>query len=176
LTPEPATSRPMDEAALNSEPGIARNYAPLVVGAILLQGCALTASTRVPQSPVLSNDVSTPTIIEVAPAVRPVRSVIGTASWYGPGFRGKKTASGTIFDDAKFTAAHKTLPLGTRVRVTNLVNGKSVEVDINDRGPFVEDRVIDLSQAAAHALGMRDRGVAPVRLDLVDRPIEQMRN
>lgn len=166
----------MDEAALNFEPGIARNYAPLVLGAMLLQGCALGAATRVQNSPVLSNDVSAPTIGEVAPAVRPVRSVIGTASWYGPGFRGKKTASGTIFDDSKFTAAHKELPLGTRVRVTNLANGKSVEVDITDRGPFIEDRIIDLSQAAAHALGMRDRGVARVRLDLLDRPIEQMPN
>jgi len=166
----------MDEAGLNFQPGVARNYAPLFLGAMLLHGCAFSASTRVQNSPVLSTDVSAPTSIEVAPAVRPARSVVGTASWYGPGFRGKKTASGTIFDDAKFTAAHKTLPLGTRVRVTNLANGKSVEVDINDRGPFIEDRVIDLSQAAAHALGMRDRGIARVRLDLLDHPIEEMRN
>ena len=106
----------MDGAALNFEPGIARNNAPLVLGAMLLQGCALSATTRVQNSPVLPNDVYTPTI-DVAPAVRPVRRVVGTASWYGPEFRGKKTASGTILDDAKFTAAHKTLPLGTRVRV-----------------------------------------------------------
>jgi rare lipoprotein A len=91
----------------------------------------------------------------------------GRASWYGPGFRGKRTASGEIFDDNKLTAAHKTLPLGTSAKVTNLSNGKSVTVEINDRGPFVDGRIIDLSQAAAHALGMVERGVAHVRIEPV---------
>ena len=70
----------------------------------------------------------------------------GTASWYGPGFHGKKTASGEIYDQTKLTAAHKTLPLGTKARVTNLDNGSAVEVEINDRGPFVDGRIIDLSR------------------------------
>ena len=97
--------------------------------------------------------------------LRPV--VTGKASWYGPGFHGKKTASGEIFDDSKLTAAHKSLPLGSKAKVTNLSNGKTVDVEINDRGPFVEDRIIDLSQAAARALGMIHRGIAKVRVDLI---------
>jgi rare lipoprotein A len=89
----------------------------------------------------------------------------GQASWYGPGFHGKKTASGEIFDQGRLTAAHKTLPLGTRAKVTNLENGNSVEVEINDRGPYVGDRVIDLSRAAANALGFVESGLTLVRIE-----------
>lgn len=92
---------------------------------------------------------------------------IGAASWYGPGFNGKKTASGEIFDETKLTAAHKTIPLGSKARVTHLGNGKSVEVLINDRGPYVEGRMIDLSHAAAKALGMIDNGIAKVQVELL---------
>ena len=92
---------------------------------------------------------------------------MGQASWYGPGFSGKKTASGDVFDEEKFTAAHKTIPLGSRAKVTNLANGKTVEVEINDRGPFVPGRIIDLSQAAAQALGIVDRGTAKVQVDVL---------
>jgi rare lipoprotein A (peptidoglycan hydrolase) len=91
----------------------------------------------------------------------------GLASWYGPGFHGKTTASGEIFHQEKFTAAHRTLPWGSRVRVTNLANGKSVEVRINDRGPFGKGRIIDLSKAAAMALGMVGAGLASVRVERV---------
>jgi rare lipoprotein A (peptidoglycan hydrolase) len=91
----------------------------------------------------------------------------GTASWYGPGFHGKKTASGEIYDQTKLTAAHKTLPLGTKARVTNLDNGSAVEVEINDRGPFIDGRIIDLSRAAAGALGLVESGTAPVRVELI---------
>jgi len=91
----------------------------------------------------------------------------GTASWYGPGFHGKKTASGEIYDQNKLTAAHKTLPLGSKARVTNLDNGSAVEVEINDRGPFVEGRIIDLSRAAARALGFVKSGTAPVQVELI---------
>jgi rare lipoprotein A (peptidoglycan hydrolase) len=91
----------------------------------------------------------------------------GTASWYGPGFHGKKTASGEIYDQNKLTAAHKTLPLGSKARVTNLDNGNAVEVEINDRGPFVEGRIIDLSRAAAGALGFVKSGTAPVQVELI---------
>jgi rare lipoprotein A (peptidoglycan hydrolase) len=91
----------------------------------------------------------------------------GTASWYGPGFHGKKTASGEIYDQNKLTAAHKTLPLGSKARVTNLDNGSAVEVEINDRGPFVDGRIIDLSRAAAGALGLVEAGTAPVRVELI---------
>lgn len=89
----------------------------------------------------------------------------GQASWYGPGFHGKKTASGEIFDQGRLTAAHKTLPLGTKAKVTNLENGNSVEVEINDRGPYVGDRVIDLSRAAAKALGFVESGLTLVRIE-----------
>jgi len=91
----------------------------------------------------------------------------GTASWYGPRFHGKKTASGEIYDQTKLTAAHKTLPLGSKARVTNLDNGSTVEVAINDRGPFVQGRIIDLSRAAARALGFVESGTAPVRVELI---------
>jgi rare lipoprotein A len=90
---------------------------------------------------------------------------VGAASWYGPGFAGRKTASGETFDDTKFTAAHKTMPLGTKARVTHLGNGRSVEVMINDRGPYINGRMIDLSRAAAKALGMIENGVAKVRIE-----------
>ena len=92
---------------------------------------------------------------------------IGAASWYGPGFAGKKTASGDIYDESKFTAAHKTIAFGHKARVTHLGNGKSVEVVINDRGPYVKGRMIDLSQAAAKALGIIDKGVAKVQVELL---------
>jgi rare lipoprotein A len=91
----------------------------------------------------------------------------GTASWYGPRFHGKKTASGEIYNQHKLTAAHKTLPLGTKARVTNLDNGSTVEVEINDRGPFIEGRIIDLSRAAAGALGFVESGTAPVQVELI---------
>jgi rare lipoprotein A len=92
----------------------------------------------------------------------------GVASWYGPGFHGKPTSSGEIYDQFAWTAAHRTLPLGTPVAVTNLDNGKQVEVRINDRGPFVKSRLIDLSYAAAAALDMIGPGTAPVRVDVLD--------
>jgi rare lipoprotein A len=91
----------------------------------------------------------------------------GLASWYGGKFQGRRTASGEIFDTQRLTAAHRSLPFGTRVRVTSLENGRSVEVRINDRGPFVAGRVIDLSLAAARALGLAGRGVAAVRLEVL---------
>lgn len=91
----------------------------------------------------------------------------GLASWYGARHHGKRTASGEIFDQNKFTAAHRTLPWGSIVKVTNLDNGESVEVRINDRGPFKKGRIIDLSRAAARALGMLKSGVSPVRMELL---------
>ncbi|MEX0801756.1 MAG: septal ring lytic transglycosylase RlpA family protein [Candidatus Binatia bacterium] len=99
---------------------------------------------------------------------RKLKKVIrGEASWYGPGFHGKKTASGEIFDQRKLTAAHKTLPLGTKAKVTNLQNGNTVEVEINDRGPYVGERVIDLSHAAADVLGFVESGITLVRVELL---------
>lgn len=89
----------------------------------------------------------------------------GVASWYGPGFAGRLTANGEIFDPGEMTAAHRTLPFDTHLRVTNLSNGRSVIVRINDRGPFTGGRIIDLSQAAAASIGMIGSGTAKVRLE-----------
>jgi len=88
----------------------------------------------------------------------------GTASWYGEDFHGKKTSSGEIYDMHAMTAAHKTLPLGTYVQVTNLLNRRTAQVRINDRGPFVRDRIIDLSYSAARKLELVGPGTAPVEI------------
>jgi rare lipoprotein A len=92
---------------------------------------------------------------------------VGLASWYGPGFHGKRTASGEVYDQHALTAAHRTLPLGSQVRVTSLTNGRSVDVRINDRGPFAGHRAIDLSKAAAQQLHMIGPGTMRVRVELV---------
>jgi rare lipoprotein A len=97
----------------------------------------------------------------------------GIASWYGPGFEGRLTASGEVFDEDALTGAHRRLRFGTRVRVVNLDNGSEVIVRINDRGPFVEGRVIDVSRGAARVLGMIRAGIARVQLFIEgpgDRP------
>ena len=91
----------------------------------------------------------------------------GIASWYGPGFHGRRTANGERYNQHGLTAAHKSLPFGTRVLVTNLVTGRSVMVRINDRGPFVRGRVIDLSAGAARAIGVYGSGTAPVALEVI---------
>ena len=96
---------------------------------------------------------------------------VGWASWYGEPFHGRKTASGEIYDMYQLTAAHKTLPLGTTAMVTHLSNGRSVMVTINDRGPFIRGRIIDLSYAAAQALDMVTEGVAKVRVEILSREV-----
>ena len=101
------------------------------------------------------------------PSARPVSfgaGETGLASWYGPEFHGRRTSSGQIYDMYQLTAAHRELPLGTWVMVTNLNNGRSVEVRVNDRGPFVRDRILDVSYAAAKLLGMIGSGLALVRV------------
>lgn len=95
----------------------------------------------------------------------------GIASWYGMKFHGHRTSNGEIFDVYKFSAAHKTLPLPCYVKVTREDNGKSVVVRVNDRGPFHEDRIIDLSYAAAVKLGMHKQGTAKVRIEVVQAPL-----
>jgi len=97
----------------------------------------------------------------------PLASVyFGQASWYGPGFYGNRTANGEVYRPGRMTAAHRYLPFGTRVRVTNRYNGRSAIVRINDRGPYVGGRVIDLSDTAANVLGVD--GVASVKLEVLD--------
>jgi rare lipoprotein A len=92
---------------------------------------------------------------------------VGIASWYGGRHQGRLTASGEVFDENKLTAAHRTLPLVTWARVTNLENGRSVEVKVNDRGPYIDGRVIDLSTRAAEELGMTEQGLARVEITAV---------
>ena len=91
----------------------------------------------------------------------------GTASWYGPGFHGEMTANGERYDMHGMTAAHKLLPFGTKLKVTNKSNGRSIVVRVNDRGPFVADRVIDLTRAGAEDIGMLAKGTAPVVLETI---------
>lgn len=98
-------------------------------------------------------------------AGKPVHKEVGEASWYGPGFQGQETANGETFDQKEMTAAHPSLPMGTKAKVTNLENGKKVEVRINDRGPFIENRVIDLSDAAANKLDMKKNGTSQVKIE-----------
>ena len=103
------------------------------------------------------------------PAVDYSYNEVGIASWYGPGFHGKKTANGEIFDQNKISAAHKTLPMPSIVRVTNLENGIILEnIRINDRGPFAGNRIIDLSKKAAEELGFVNNGVAKVRVEIME--------
>jgi rare lipoprotein A len=155
--------------------------------ALFLAGAAVVAGTALPATAGTAESAGRPLAIrdlqpvpsfqlEVAP-VAPVTLMAsapevihvsqGTASWYGPGFFGNRTASGEVFKPGTLTAAHRTLPFGTRVRVTNLNNGRSTVVRINDRGPFSGGRVIDLAHGAAQQLGLVSSGLAPVRLEVL---------
>ena len=103
------------------------------------------------------------------PAVDYQYDEVGIASWYGPGFHGKTTANGEVFDQNKISAAHRTLPMPSVVKVTNLENGLVLEkVRINDRGPFARNRIIDLSKKAAEELGFIKNGVAKVRVEILE--------
>ena len=156
----------------------------MCLGLLLFQGCALLqrpsdvgAPTETPAQP---GDLKTSLGVQSAPSqlvpakptakksstVQATLPQTGEASWYGAQHQGKQTASGTIYDQAALTAAHRSLPFGSKIKVTNLANGKSVEVEITDRGPSTENRIIDLSQAAAKALEMIESGTATVRLEL----------
>lgn len=105
---------------------------------------------------------------EKVPAPDPDKaSQTGTASWYGPGFHGRQTANGEIYDQDAMTAAHKWLPFGTQIVVTNLDNGCSVVLRVTDRGPYHGERILDCSKAAAEALGFIDKGVARIRWDVL---------
>jgi rare lipoprotein A len=96
----------------------------------------------------------------------------GVASWYGGEFHGRPTSSGEIYDMNQLTCAHNTLPLGTVVMVTNLENGRTLELKVNDRGPFVKERILDVSYAAAQMLGMWEKGTAPVKVEVLSLAIE----
>jgi rare lipoprotein A (peptidoglycan hydrolase) len=133
-----------------------------VVPAVCWYACAARPAPQ-PIQPVVatlpSQPVATPTPASHAPASHVVK-----ASWYGPGLAGQKTTSGEPFNPKALTAASKNLPIGSVVKVTNPVNGKSVNVRINDRGPFVRGRSLDLSQHAAEKIGIVHKGVVPVKV------------
>ena len=150
----------------------------MVEGCTLIQRASVTpvpTDTTSSQPPVIETPVTPQE--EPAPPVRPRASAkedstkagklpqTGQASWYGSKFHGRTTASGETYDQEGLTAAHANLPFGSKVKVTNLSNGKSVEVEITDRGPFAKNRIIDVSHAAAKALDMKDSGTTKVRLE-----------
>jgi rare lipoprotein A len=160
----------------------ARTFATLALAfcALVIAGCAHhnvtatpPASAPLPQpasppgQPAPSAPSGPPSATEQQPAVPGEYVEEGIASWYGVPFNGRRTSNGEIYDMHQFTAAHRTLPFGAIVRVTNLRNGKQTEVRINDRGPFVANRIIDLSLSAAQSIEMVGTGTAPVRLELV---------
>ena len=131
---------------------------------VLLIVSSCTPTVDAPESPPTAPPSTAPPVAERPPSSHRLE---GRASWYGPGFAGRQTANGEVFDPSQLTAAHKTLPFGTRVRVANLSNGRSVVVRINDRGPFKPGRIIDLSRRAAELIDMIGSGTAPVRLELL---------
>jgi rare lipoprotein A len=140
---------------------LTRNFQSMalaIAGVMILAGCATTGQAN-------SKKQDMPQY-----AVKDVEH--GKASWYSiRSNRGTKTASGERLCDRGATAAHKTLPMGTKVRVTNEVNGKSEIVTINDRGPFIRGRIIDLTVGSAERLGFRQRGVAPVKVEVLGHPL-----
>lgn len=97
----------------------------------------------------------------------PTRVEHGVASWYGPRFYGRKTADGTVLERHSRWVAHKTLPLGTQVYITDLSTGRSVKAEVKDRGPYIRGRIVDLTESLAHELGIHHRGIAHVRVDVL---------
>jgi rare lipoprotein A len=141
----------------------------------LLAGCSLVKVATFPVKAVTKVGVKTAEITgkttwELLTFPFPESQTKGIASWYGSDFHGRRTASGEIYNMYDYTAAHKTLPLGTYARVINLKNCKSVIVRINDRGPFVKGRIIDLSYAAAKKIDMIGPGTVPVRIQILSKP------
>ena len=158
---------------------VRHNAASLCLAGIVAFDVLLIGAAGIrPKMPVMPRSVIVAVPLEPPPAAQDQKPTVdnaadadndqtGVASWYGDHWQGRTTASGKPFDDRKLTAAHRTLPLNTRVRVTNLRTGISVEVTITDRGPYAEGRVIDLSKAAAKKLGMVKEGLMPVRIQNV---------
>jgi len=171
--------------AANTPIGLGRGWrCATMLSALLLAGCAADAPERdSPASPgpsmsgIRGYKVGKPYQIKGVwyyPQVDYSYSEEGVASWYGPGFDGKMTANGEVYDMNDLTAAHKTLPLPSIVRVTNLDNGRSLQLRVNDRGPFVGDRIIDVSRRGAQLLGFHTAGTARVRVEIVEDESRQL--
>lgn len=142
-------------------------------------GDAAAANRSVTSGPVTPNPLAAPAVATPTTPAQPAPVAVshqtGLASWYGPGFAGRRTANGEVFDPSDLTAAHRELPFNTLVRVTNDETGASVVVRINDRGPFRSGRIIDLSRAAAEEIGMVGKGVGHVSLQVVTLPENAVR-
>lgn len=143
---------------------------------IPVSGCEEVAMAPLPKA---SLEAELNRVVRKAAAAAPERPAFeqtGKASWYGPGFHGRKTASGVPFNQHAMTAAHRTLPLGTDVKVTSLETGRTVFVRINDRGPYIDGRIIDLSKRAASELGMEEAGIVPVKVETLggERPADKV--
>lgn len=157
--------------------GPAHSVAVVVAASTLLQACSLGSGSNFrsivksdPRPVTGSYKLGRPYVINgvrYVPRHNPNYDVVGNASWYGRDFHGRRTSNGEIYNMNALTAAHPTLPMPSHVRVTNLRNGRSLVLRVNDRGPFVHGRVIDLSYSAAVRLGMASSGVAPVRVQYV---------
>ena len=171
------------------QPGRLSSWLPYVGAGLLLcsVGChkgnnPVPVVASAPPIPVASTPRSAPLASRTPPPIvrpapesedthgKPVSTEIGLASWYGPPYAGRKAADGTVFDANALTAAHRTLPMGTTVRVTNLETNQSVVVRITDRGPFVPGRTLDLSLAAAKAIGVYRAGIAKVKVEAFALP------
>jgi len=144
----------MPNEAISIHNGLSSVLLIILIGALVFSGC--TSKDSGEHSNVREKGSA---------AAKSVYKEVGEASWYGPGFQGKETANGETFNQQKMTAAHPSLPMGSKATVTNLENDKKVVVRINDRGPYAEDRVIDLSRAAAKKLDMKDDGTAQVKIE-----------
>lgn len=152
----------------------------LVVGLLaVLAGCGHKKTTRVavPPPPIEAGRTTTPPtesqpVDEFPPNAKPVYVETGVASWYGPPYHGRKSANGEVFDTNQLTAAHRTLPLNSIARVTNVKTGHSAVVRITDRGPFIEGRMLDLSLAAAKAVDVWRPGLATVKLEVMHTPTD----
>jgi len=141
----------------------------------LVIGCAVAALVALSPRTEASPTPSVKLVAQIVPlTTQEVVSELGFASWYGEEFQGSPTASGEVFDMNGLTAAHRSLPLGTKLKVTNLRNNRSLVVRVNDRGPFIQSRFLDLSMAAAKKLGFFGAGVAKVRAEVVSYPKSYM--
>lgn len=154
---------------------VQNNSSHMSAAVILESGNEPADSLATPVTPIEKDSVKTPAAVvenrmteEAEEAAAKSKSLgSGEASFYGPGFEGRPTANGERFNSAEMTAAHRTLPFGSKLRVTNTSNGQSVIVRVNDRGPYAHNRVIDLSKGAAQKIGMIQSGTANVKLELI---------
>ncbi|MGH9788307.1 MAG: septal ring lytic transglycosylase RlpA family protein, partial [Candidatus Acidiferrales bacterium] len=139
-------------------------FASGLVVLLCLAGLRLLGEATVPVGPPRQEEAIQ--LLSPSPSVEPAEVIVGKASWYGPGFHGRPTSSGVPYNRYALTAAHRTLRAGTVVRVTNLRNQRTTVLVIDDRGPVPEDRVIDVSEAAAEVLGFREQGLTRVRIEV----------